>query len=154
MSGIVLVAVHDSATAFAAAERGIALAKALGARVHAVEVVEPPAAPASRTAPGVPPGTARADADTAPLVRDGVLRHLERVAAAAGVPFTSEARRGLVAPSLLDAAAEVGADYIVMARVDRPGHTIPGIGSRTLRVLEFADVPVIVVPAIPSVSNR
>ncbi len=142
MSGTILVAVHDSAAAFAAAERGIALAQSLGARVHAVQVVEPPATSAPRTP--------RDGADTPPLTRDGALRHLERVAAAAGVPFTSEARHGPVAPSILEAAAEVGADYIVMARVDRPGHIIPGIGSRTLRVLEFAEVPVVVVPAFRS----
>lgn len=128
MTSTVLVAVHDSAPAFAAAECAIALARQLGASIYALQVVETPSP---------------AEADSTP---DGVLSRVARLAARSGVEFHGSTRQGPIAPTILDTARETTAAWIVMARVDRPGHTIPGIGSRTMRVIEFSEVPVIVVP--------
>ncbi len=68
------------------------------------------------------------------------------VGAAAGVKVSGVRREGAVAVAILEEAASVGAGLIVLARVSRRGHALPYVGSETLRVLEFATVPVLVVP--------
>lgn len=139
MTDQILVAVSDSPAAFDAAEAAVELAARLGAPVHALTVL----------------GTGEIDghldgAEHLNLVREqaatAALRHVSALCAAAGVPCLEARRRGNVAAQILDHAREVGASMIVMACVDRPGHTLPYVGSQTLRVLEFATVPVLVVP--------
>jgi len=56
-------------------------------------------------------------------------------------------RFGNVAAEILDEALSCEADLILMARVGRPGHVLQHLGSTTQHVLEFATVPVLVVPA-------
>jgi nucleotide-binding universal stress UspA family protein len=55
-------------------------------------------------------------------------------------------RSGTVAAEILAEAAELDAALLVVALVDEPSHAIPSIGSNTLRILEFATVPVLVIP--------
>jgi nucleotide-binding universal stress UspA family protein len=74
------------------------------------------------------------------------LKHVTALCTSAEVPSTTSCRRGHVAAEILSEALAVDASLIVMARVDRPGHALPYVGSQTLRVLEFATVPVLVVP--------
>ncbi len=139
MTDLVLVAVSDSSAAFAAAEVAVECAARLHAPLHALSVL----------------GSGELDepldgVDHLNLVRDeaasAALRHVATLCAAADVACTGIRRRGNVAAQILQYAHEAGATVIVMACVDRPGRTLPYVGSETLRVLEFATVPVLVVP--------
>lgn len=141
MTDVVLVAVNDSEQAFAAARVAVDYARRLGARLHAVTVIEP----------WEPSGALRA-VDPALLARareraaGAALRHVTALGAAADVETTGVTRTGRVGAEILAEATAVHATVIVMARVSRPGHALPYVGSQTLRVLEFAEVPVLVVP--------
>lgn len=124
MIRVMLVAVDDTAAALAGARLAVQLAAPLHAEVHAVAVV--PAAPAD--------------------VPSGVLDYVRKLAEEAGVPVHTAERVGPAAPRILTEARSVGADVIVLGRSGRSGLGQPYIGSQTREVLEFADVPVIVVP--------
>jgi len=139
MTETILVAVSDSPAAFAAAAAAIDQARRLGARLHVLTVI--PDGDLGRRMGDLEDAAARREAGA-----DAVLRHVAGLASAAGVCVTTVRRHGRVAAEILAEAREVGASMIVMARVDRPGHAIPSLGSHTLRVLEFAAVPVLVVP--------
>lgn len=139
MTDIVLVAVSDSPAAFDAADVAVELAARLHAPLHALSVL------------GAGELTGRLDdADHLNLVHEqaatAALRHVTALCAAADVVCTEVRRHGHVAARILEYAHEVGATVIVIACVDRPSHTLPYVGSQTLRVLEFATVPVLVVP--------
>lgn len=122
----ILVAVDDSAPALAAAAVATGLAEDWGAELHFVAVTEPehPAAVA--------------------------VAHAVRRARDAGLePRASITDGGPPFEVLLEVAKEWRADLIVMGRSDsrRPG--VPYVGSQTEHLLEFADVPVLVVPHAP-----
>ncbi len=137
MTPTVLIAVHDSAAAFAAAEAAIELAARLGDSVHAVMVHEPPAEPSGAALPA-----------QVPRSRVGpVFAHLSALAERAAVPLTTEEANGAVTRVVLDRIEAVGAEFVVVAAADRPGSAIPHLGSHTLRILEFSPVPVLVVPS-------
>jgi len=120
----ILVAVDDSAPALAAAEYGVRLAEELSAELLFVTV---------------------ADRGGDPEV---VLRHVTSVARAAGVPATSRVVPDGQQPyeALLDAALAEDVDLVVMGRSDRRSSGRPYVGSQTEHLLEFAHVPVVVVP--------
>jgi nucleotide-binding universal stress UspA family protein len=139
VSDTILVAVNDSPAAFKAVQVAVEYALRLGARLHAVMVIE--AGELERHLDGTAVLARRRE-----LAAEGVLRHVAALGAEAGVDVSRSRRTGRVAAEILEAAREVDATLIVMARVDRPGHAIPCIGGQTLRVLEFAGVPVLVVP--------
>ena len=123
MMNRILVAVDDSPPAMMAATVATELAKNQGADLHLVAVSEP-AHPAER-----------------------VLNHLAELARTAGVATTSTATDGgHPFEVLLAVAHEWNADLIVMGRSDnrRPG--APYVGSQTEHLLEFTDLPVLVVP--------
>ncbi len=141
MKETILVAVSDSPAAFTAAEVAIDHARRLGARLRAVVVVE--GGDTERRLRESDVLATRWEAGA-----DAVLRHVASLGEAAGVEVTGVRRSGRVAAEILAEARAADAAMIVMARVDRPGHAIPSIGSHTLRVLEFASVPVLVVPAM------
>ncbi|MBX3099592.1 MAG: universal stress protein [Salinibacterium sp.] len=142
MNDTILVAVNDSPAGFSAAEIAVDYARRLAAPLHAVTVVQPDS-PELNTGP-----LDGADlADRREKGGEAVLHHVTTLAIAAGVEVTSHLRRGVVAAELIAEAREIGAGLIVMALVDRASHAIPYIGSNTLRVMEFATVPVLVVPA-------
>jgi nucleotide-binding universal stress UspA family protein len=136
----ILVAVNDSPAAFTAVEVAIDYARRLGAGLHAVMVIE--AGEMDRHLDGTAALARRRE-----LAADAVLNHVIALSAAEGIGVTGHQRAGRVAAEILEEARTVGASLIVMARVDRPGHAIPSIGSHTLRVLEFATVPVLIVPS-------
>ncbi len=118
-----LVAVDDSAPALAAAQFAIGLARDLGAAVDVVTVVEPTRDPST------------------------ILHYVRAMAEREGVPATVAAGRdGRPDECLRAAAATSGADLIVMGRTDRRASGRPYVGSQTEHVLEFAEVPVLVVP--------
>ena len=139
MSDLILVAVSDSPAAFLAAEAAIAHARAIGAAVRAMTVIP-------EGDPTVRPAEVQADAAELARSADAALAHVVLLAEAAGVEVSSVRRTGRIAAEILAEARAAQARLIVMARVDRPGHAIPSVGSHTLRVLEFSTVPVLVVP--------
>jgi len=139
MTDVILLAVNDSPAAFYAAEVAVAVARRLSARLRAVSVV-------SEAEPRI--------LDRSPeLTREGdpsaqaALRHVTALGTAAGVDVVTVQRFGNVAAEILDEALTCEADLILMARVGRPGHVLQHLGSITQHVLEFATVPVLVVPA-------
>jgi nucleotide-binding universal stress UspA family protein len=144
MIDVVLVAVNDSTPAFAAAAVAVEYAQCLGARVHAVTVLEP--WPVGRGPDGAELIDIRHRREQA---SDAALRHVAALGEAASVEVSGVRREGAVATAILEEAVSVGAGLVVLARVSRPGHALPYVGSETLRVLEFATVPVLVVPTHP-----
>jgi nucleotide-binding universal stress UspA family protein len=126
MMNRILVAVDDSPPSMRAAAAATELAGEQGAELHFVAVSEP-----------------STDADQA-------LNHVAALADAAGVPSrTTLTDGGHAFEVLLSIAHDWGADLIVMGRSDnrRPG--VPYIGSQTEHLLEFTDIPVLVVPYPP-----
>lgn len=144
----VLVAINDSPAAFAAAEAAIAFATQLGANLHVVTIVDPTSNPIGNHQTDIARLAVQREAEA-----DSILTHVVALGAKTGLAATSSRRTGTVAAEILNEARAVGADMIVMASVDRPGHAIPKVGSHTMRVLEFATVPVLVVPG-PQGSTR
>jgi nucleotide-binding universal stress UspA family protein len=120
----ILIAVDDSAPALAAAELAIELGRDPSTELHFVTVTE-----AGRTT-------------------DAILRHVAALAARAGISatFTDIPDGGNPFERLLAAAHDWGADLMMMGRSDkrRPGE--PYVGSQTEHLLEFTDIPVLVVP--------
>jgi nucleotide-binding universal stress UspA family protein len=120
----ILVAVDDSAPALAAARFAIELAQRLSAELGVVTIAEP----------GHDPGA--------------ILRHVADLAQAAGVSPTVTAIRDGDLPfeSVLDEARAWNSDLVVMGRSDKRPTGRPYVGSQTEHLLEFTDVPVVVVP--------
>ena len=120
----ILVAVEDAAPALAAARFAIDLATSLDAELGLVTVVVD-------------------DRDPRPI-----LRHVTAMAVAAdvtpAVEITQEGRTAFQA--ILDAATTWGADVIVIGRSARRPSGRPYVGSQTEHVLEFSEIPVVVVP--------
>ncbi len=126
----VLVAVDDSAPALAAAALAIEFAKAQPTELNFVSVAEPG------------------------INADSILNHVASLAERAGVTATITAIAGGQAfEALLSAARRWEADVIVMGRSDvrRPGQRY--LGSQTEHLLEFTDIPVLVVPE-PTLHHR
>lgn len=119
----ILVAVDDSASSLAAARFAIELAGPLGAMVDVVTVVEAEHDPSA------------------------ILEHVRALAEQARVPADIGSLLG-VRPfeAVLAAASERGDDLIVMGRTSRRSSGRPYVGSQTEHVLEFTEVPVVVVP--------
>lgn len=123
MMNRILVAVDDSPPAIVAATYATELAKSQGAELHLVAVSEP-----------------------AHHAEDA-LNHLTKLARKADVATTTTTTDGgHPFEALLAVAHEWNADLIVMGRSDnrRPG--VPYVGSQTEHLLEFTDIPVLVVP--------
>lgn len=120
----ILVAVADSAPSLAAARVAVDLARTLGAELRVVSV-------------------AFADREPEPI-----LRHVAAAADRAGVAVTTYAARDSVPPfeSILAESRAWGADLIVMGRTDKRRIGRAYLGSQTEHVLEFTEVPVMVVP--------
>lgn len=119
----ILIAVNDSPPTMAAATFATELAGDQDADLHLVAVSE--------------------QTDSA----EQLLEHLTQVARKANVSVTSTvADGGHPFEVLLAIAHDWNADLIVMGRSDyrRPG--VPYVGSQTEHLLEFTDIPVLVVP--------
>jgi nucleotide-binding universal stress UspA family protein len=141
MNGVVLVAVEDSAAAFAAARAAVDLVAALGGTLVAVNV-DADRRTERLSASGVVADVAhrRASAGLA------ALEHVARLGRGAGVAVSTMQRGGAVADTILAEARRCGAAVVVIARANRRGVGLPYIGAQAQQVLEFADVPVLVVP--------
>jgi nucleotide-binding universal stress UspA family protein len=139
MTDVILLAINDSPAAFHAAEVAVAVARRLSTRLRAVSVV---AEAAQHILDRSPERTRQGE-----LSAQAALRHVTALGTAAGVDVVTVLRFGDVAAEILDEALTCEADLILMARVGRPGHVMQHLGSTTQHVLEFATVPVLVVPA-------
>lgn len=118
-----LVAIDDSAPALAGAALAIEFAATRPTELRFVTVAEPTTSD------------------------DVILSHVANLARKAGVAATiTTVDGGEPFEALLAAAHEWKADVIVMGRshIRRPGH--PYVGSQTEHLLEFTNIPVLVVP--------
>ena len=139
-----LVVVDDSAAALHASRVAIDLAAAVGARLTLVTIVEDHVLDAQLHAAAIPDVTGRRV--------QGAQAMAARVAAMAGhrgVLADTEVLIGHGAKQVLAAVGRCGAKLIVVAREPQltAGGRTPPVNVEHL--LEFADVPVLVVPAAP-----
>jgi nucleotide-binding universal stress UspA family protein len=140
-----LVVVDDSAAALHAARVAIDLAAAAGARLTLVTVVEDHLLDAQLSAAAIP--------DVAGRRARGAVTMVSRVATMAdrkGVQAETEVLSGHGAEQVLAAVGRYRADLIVVAREPQlpAGSRTPSVNVEHL--LEFADVPVLVVPPAPN----
>jgi nucleotide-binding universal stress UspA family protein len=137
----ILLAVDDSQASLAAARLAAGLAAALGARLRVVHVaVDHELGEALRRASERPHAGARAVQG-----QHALLTRVCALAADAGVEAAGEVLTGPAATALLADARTSEADLLVIGRSTRAS-TDPYVGSHARHVLEFAEVPVLVVP--------
>ncbi|MCU0301743.1 MAG: universal stress protein [Candidatus Nanopelagicales bacterium] len=134
----ILVAVNDSPAGLAAARTAIRLARETSGQVRAVHAVAPRAGEAG--------GDERARSSMA------VLDYVADLAQQAGVAVETATVPGAPARVILDQAAAWPADVIVLGRSGVRHVGQPFVGSQVLHVIEFAEVPVVVVPALTRIS--
>lgn len=139
----ILLAVNDSPAGLAAARAAIHLGEQAGGQVRAVHVLGEPGASA-----GLHRGSPRVEVDDR---RTGdsaaALDYVVGLAGHSGVPVEALTFHGQPARVILDQASAWGADVIVLGRSGVRHVGQPFVGSQVLHVLEFAEVPVLVVPA-------
>ena len=124
-----LIAVDDSIESLAAARAGARFAVSWGAAVRVINVI--------------------ADEQREKMSR-GLLEHVVRDVCRQGVAadgVDTVVRIGEPFRRILEEAGAWHADLIVMAVSNRVGLRSPYIGSATEHVLEFATVPVLVIPS-------
>lgn len=136
----ILVAVDDAPAAFHAAEVAIGLAKAGGGTIVAVTVLQDHALDERISAASMPVDGRRV------LAANATLRHVQRRAESAGVAAETVQVSGPAAAEVLAEARRSGADVIVIARASQRGVGVPYVGVEAQRILEFSEVPVLVVP--------
>jgi nucleotide-binding universal stress UspA family protein len=136
----------DGSTASAhAASHGVAVAKAMGARVTGLFVAP---APTPLVFEGLLPVGYVQPEEHLKMSAEAARRYLgaiEKVAKQAGVPFEGVSVTGeYPAEAILEAAAKRHCDLIVMASHGRRGLAHALLGSETQKVLTRAKVPVLV----------
>lgn len=141
----VLVGVDDSPAGLAAARLAVELAASSHGRVRAVAIIRDgvlASALWATSGQGVePPETRLAGAARA------LLTWVSRMADSCGVACEPRVLEGEPYRCLLEEARAWAADVIVVGRSDRRGPSSPYVGSETERLLEFAELPVLVVPS-------
>jgi nucleotide-binding universal stress UspA family protein len=161
----ILLAVNDSPAGLAAARTALRFARASQGTVLAVHVLteDPPAvgSGASGGAAGrsgrsggsggsggaAPVQHGRAAAASAERAADALLDYITELARESGVPIETRRLAGRPAQVILDQAARWEPDVIVLGRSGVRHVGQPFVGSQVLHVIEFSDVPVLVVPA-------
>lgn len=136
----ILCPVDQSEISRRALAYAVALARAHGARVHVVEVLEQPIAPLA-TGPVIyefPAGVRTASHEA--------LRRFAAPAMAAGVVEGIRLRVGHVVGEILRDAAECGADFLVLGTHGRSGFARMALGSVAEKILHTAACPVLAVP--------
>ncbi|HEU4543749.1 MAG TPA: universal stress protein [Jiangellaceae bacterium] len=136
----ILVAVDDAPAAFHAAEVAIGMAAATGGTIVAITVLQDHALDERISAASMPVGGRRV------LAANATLRHVQRRAAAAGVAADTIQVSGAAAAEVLAESRRSRADVIVIARASQRGVGVPYVGVEAQRILEFSDLPVLVVP--------
>ncbi len=142
----ILLAVDDSPAGLSAARTAMSLAAVCGADVRAVTVLRD--GPLEAALAEIRPG--RESASALRARRGGgqtdLLRHVVELGRAAGLVPETAALLGEPAPAILDEVRVYRPDVIVIGRSDRRSAGQPYVGSEVRHVLEFSDVPVLVVP--------
>jgi nucleotide-binding universal stress UspA family protein len=146
----VLVPLDGTTHAEAALAPAADLARALGAALHLVMVVATLQTVRGDRQPGalLLPATARAELD---LQQDDAQGYLDALAAQlrlAGLPVTTEVRRGDAAVALSAEAAEPGVGLVVVATHGRAGLQALWAGSVTARLLARTRAPVLLLRTI------
>ena len=138
-----LIAIDDSVLAHGALEQGVALAKALNAKVTIVTVTEPwHAVVAGDAVVGFPVDDF--ESSNAAWAAE-ILKKAEGDAQKADVACdTLHVKDSYAAEGILEAAKERGCDLIVMASHGRRGVTRLLLGSQTNEVLTRSSIPVLV----------
>ncbi|VVB72297.1 Universal stress protein [uncultured archaeon] len=138
----ILIATDGSAKSRMAAEEGIELAKALGAQVIALNVInEVVIASAVRQL-----GADRKDVETKLKTAGGkAVDDIKGMGAKVGVSVDTIVRIGAPANTVIDTAGAEKADLIVMGSHGESGASKLLIGSVVQKVLYWATVPVLVV---------
>ncbi|HEX2894742.1 MAG TPA: universal stress protein [Marmoricola sp.] len=138
----ILVAVDDSPAGLAATRLALAVATRLGAGVRLVHVVADSYVTSALQESGGPGMAERRTAAAAAL-----FRHVEGLARAAGVEAEPVERYGEPAQEILQEARRWPADLVVIGRGLERGVGGPYVGREARIILEYAEQPVLVVPA-------
>jgi nucleotide-binding universal stress UspA family protein len=150
----ILLAVDDSPAGLAAADVAMRLAHTCQADVRAVTVLlDGPfeARLASEARTGEAPEALRARRGGG---QNALLRHIVALGLRHEVVPHTVALVGTPAPSILAEARDYAPDVIVIGRSGGRRSGEPYVGSEVRHVLEFADQPVLVVPAAHASRNR
>jgi nucleotide-binding universal stress UspA family protein len=139
----VLLAVDDTPDSLAAARLAVQLAASLRARLRVVHVQADRLLDAAvQAASGRPGAGVRREQSTAAM-----LLRTEELAGRSGVPVETVLAAGPIGAAVLDTARRWPADLIVVGKSTRSASGEPYVGTETRHILEFADQPVLVVPA-------
>jgi nucleotide-binding universal stress UspA family protein len=141
-----LVAIDLSDASQPILHTAVSLARQLGARLDVIHVVEP-------ILTTVPIGAAMDVIEVAPPIQGPLdlqnqSEHLTRRVAsiANGVEFSAEAISGMASDEILERAATVGADFIILGSHGRGAIYHLFAGSVVTGVLKHSKIPVVVVP--------
>lgn len=137
----ILLAVNDSPAGVAAARTAIRFAHECDGQILAVHVV------AGAPRPETHHAAQRQDAGAGEQASRALLGYITNLATQSDVQIETTMLPGRPAEVILDRAAAWGADIIVLGRSGVRHVGQPFVGSQVLHVIEFADVPVLVVPA-------
>lgn len=137
----ILMPTDGSPCSFQALEHGLGLAKALGARVHFLYVLENPAQAIWIAPESVPYGLELLE-DLRKAGEEAIAKALF-LAQERGVEATGEVKEGVPVPTIVEAAK--GFDLLVMGTHGRTGLDKLLLGSVTEGVLHRVGVPVLVV---------
>lgn len=150
----ILVAVDDSPAGLAAARLAMGLAVVCGADARAVTVLMDGLI--DQTLSGIGGGVESVDALRARRGggQTALLRHVVDLGRGQGIVPETVALLGEPAPCILDEARAYQPDLVVIGRSSRREAGQPYVGSEVRHVLEFAEVPVLVVPADPAALRR
>ncbi|SDE49065.1 Nucleotide-binding universal stress protein, UspA family [Thermus arciformis] len=137
----ILMPTDGSPCSFQALEHGLGLAKALGAKVHFLYVLENPAQAIWIAPESVPYGLELLE-DLKKAGEEAIRKALD-LAREKGVEATGEVKEGTPIPTIVEAAK--GFDLLVMGTHGRTGLDKLLLGSVTEGVLHRVSVPVLVV---------
>ena len=137
----ILLAVNDSPAGVAAARTAIRFAHECDGQILAVHVV------AGAPRPETHHAAQRQDAGAGEQASRALLGYITNLATQSDVQIETTMLPGRPAEVILDRAAAWGADIIVLGRSGVRHVGQPFVGSQVLHVIEFTDIPVLVVPA-------
>lgn len=142
----ILLAVDDTPESLAAARVAIEIARGRPTELRVVHVSADHLLDAAiQTASGAPAVAARrASADTA------ILRRVAALGTAAGVPTETTLLSGDTVPAVLQLVRSWSADLVVVGKSERSANHEPYVGPNARQLLEFCEVPVVVVAAQPA----
>lgn len=138
----ILVAVDDTPAGLAAVRLALAVAPGLGGRLRVVHVVADSYVATALRESGGPGVAERRSAAAAAL-----FGHVHALARVAGVEAEPVERYGDPAQEVLQEARDWPADLVVIGRGSESGIGGPYVGRQARIVLEYAEQPVLVVPA-------